>query len=107
MTAAEQRAYVRDFAAQISGNFIDGGWRPSSSANTIEVFDPPTAEGLGKMTSSSQKEADAAVASARGAQNAWAATTPAERSQALFKIADAVETHFEQMLSMEAVDPVK
>ena len=107
MTAAEQRAYVRDFAAQISGNFIDGGWRPSSSADTIEVFDPSTGERLGNVASSSQKDADAAVASARGAQNAWAATTPAERSQALFKIADAMETHFEQMLSMEAVDAGK
>ena len=47
------------------------------------------------------------MTSARAAQKAWAAATPAERSQALFKIADSVEAHFEQMLAMEAVDAGK
>ena len=91
MTATEQRAYVRDFAVQIAGNFIDGCWRASASADTIEVFDPSTGERLGEVASSSAKDVDAAVTSARAAQKAWAAATPAERSQALFKIADSVE----------------
>ena len=107
MTAAAQRAYARDFAVQISGNFIDGSWRASASADTIEVFDPSTGERLGEVASSSAKDVDAAVTSARAAQKAWAAATPAERSQALFKIADSVEAHFEQMLAMEAVDAGK
>jgi len=82
MTAAAQRAYARDFAVQISGNFIDGSWRASASADTIEVFDPSTGERLGEVASSSAKDVDAAVTSARAAQKAWAAATPAERSQA-------------------------
>jgi betaine-aldehyde dehydrogenase len=107
MTAAELRAYVREFAAAISGNFIDGRWTPSSSTDTIEVFDPSTGERLGDVAASSVKDADAAVASARAAQQAWAATTPVQRSQALFRIADAVEGHFEQMVAMETVDAGK
>lgn len=107
MTATELRAYVRDYAAGVSGNYIGGSWTPSLSAESIGVVDPSTGERLGDVVASTPADVDAAVASARSAQHAWAAATPSERSQALQKVAAAVETHFEQMVAMESVDAGK
>lgn len=106
-SGSKQRAYVHEFAAGISGNFIGGRWTPSSSTETIDVFDPSNGDRIGAVVASSADDVNAAVMSARLAQKAWAQTTPGERSQALFRVADAVEAHFEQMLAMEAVDTGK
>ena len=107
MTASEQRTYVREFAAGISGNFIDGRWTPSDSSETIEVFDPSTGETLGYVAASSEKDADTAVMAARAAQHGWAQTTPSARSKALLDVAAAVEAYAEQMVALECVDAGK
>jgi betaine-aldehyde dehydrogenase len=107
LTADEQRKYAAEFATTVTGNFIDGQWTPSSSSESIEVFDPSTGGLLGHVPDSSIKDADAAVASARAAQRAWAKTPPSARSQALLAVAAAVEANFEQMVALECVDAGK
>ncbi|MCW2513810.1 MAG: Gamma-aminobutyraldehyde dehydrogenase [Mycobacterium sp.] len=106
-TAAEQRAYVKEFAATIRGNYIDGQWAPSPSSEVIAVDDPSTGEHVGSVPSSTAEEADAAVAAARAAQRGWAKTSPSARSQALLRVAVAVEDHFEEMVALESLDAGK
>lgn len=105
LTATEQRAYVRQFADGITGsNYINGRWTPTTATESIEVFDPSTGDVLGAVAASTADDVHVAVAAARAAQQTWARTTPADRSQALQKVANAVEEHLEQMIAMEAVD---
>ncbi len=105
--AAEQRAYAKEFAATVSGNFIGGQWTPSSSSDVIEVDDPSTGEHVGSVPSSTAEDADAAMVAARAAQRAWAKTPPSARSQALLRVAAAVEDHFEEMVALESLDAGK
>ena len=107
LNAAEQRSYATEFASTVGGNFIDGRWTPSSSSESVEVFDPSTGALLGQVPASTAKDADAAVAAARAAQRGWAKTPPSARSQALLKVAAAVEAQFEQMVALESIDAGK
>src|ERR1700749_3061671 len=100
LNADEQRSYAAEFAKSISGNFIDGQWAPSSSSESIRVFDPSTGELLGEVPASTVDDAGAAVAAARAAQRAWAKTPPSARAQALLAVATAVEANFEQMVAL-------
>ena len=105
--SAEQRAYAKEFAATITGNFIDGRWTPSTSSDVIEVDDPSTGERVGAVPASTAADADAAVTAARAAQRAWARTPPSARSQVLLRVAAAVEEHFEEMVALESLDAGK
>jgi betaine-aldehyde dehydrogenase len=107
LNADEQRSYAAEFAKSISGNFIDGQWAPSSSSESIKVFDPSTGELLGEVPASTVEDAGAAVAAARAAQRAWAKTPPSARAQALLAVASAVEANFEQMVALESIDAGK
>jgi betaine-aldehyde dehydrogenase len=106
-TADEQRSYAAEFAKTVTGNFIDGQWTPASSTETIEVFDPSTGALIGEVPASSAKDAEAAVVAARAAQRGWAKTPPAARSQALLRVAAAVEAHFEEIVALECIDAGK
>ena len=48
-----------------------------------------------------------AVAAARGAFEGWAATTPGERSQALLKLADAIEENADEISDLESANAGK
>lgn len=106
-TAAEQRAYAKEFAASITGNFIGGQWTPSASGDGIDVDDPSTGAHVGSVPASTGEDADAAVTAARAAQRAWAKTPPSARSQMLLSIAAAVEDNFEEMVALESIDAGK
>jgi betaine-aldehyde dehydrogenase len=107
MNADEQRAYAIEFAATVTGNFIDGQWTPSSGSESIEIFDPSTGQRLGEVPASTAKDADAAVTAARAAQKAWAKTPPSARSHALLAVVAAVEAKTEEMVALEAIDAGK
>lgn len=107
MSPSEQRGYVREFASNVVGNFINGKWMQSASSESLEVFDPSTGELIGRVPASGNKDAEAAIGAARAAQQAWAHTPPSVRSRALLDVAAAVETHFEQMVALECVDAGK
>lgn len=55
------------------------------------VIDPATGEQWGSVPIADASDVDAAVAAARGALPAWAATPPEERAAALVRMAESVE----------------
>ena len=74
-----------------------------------EVLDPATGEVVGRVADRSAEDLDAAVASARAAQPAWAARSDAERIDLLLRAADAVEAAAEplaELLSREQGKPL-
>src|SRR5712692_2816873 len=67
-----------------------------------ELIDPSTGEVFATAPVSSEVEVDAAVASAADAFPGWRDATPAERSLALLRIADAIEARADQFVTAES-----
>lgn len=85
----------------IAGAQIDG------SGERTTLINPATAEVSAEFAQSSLEQAHLAVDSARAAQSAWAARTPAERSRALMLWADAIEADAERLAADEVLDTGK
>ena len=65
--------------------YIDGGWRPASDGQRIDVTDPATAEVIATVASASVPDALKAVEAADRAFRPWAARPPRERAEMLRK----------------------
>ena len=82
-------------------NYIGGKWVDAKSGATDKVLNPATGEVLDEVAASDTVDVDAAVEAARGAFAEWSATTPRQRSEALLKIADAIEGDLETIQGLE------
>ncbi len=96
---AEQRSVaggrrLRNFVGGTSVDTVDG-----SSAMLV---DPSTGEEYLEAPVSGPKDVDAAMAAAEAAFPGWRDATPSERSLALFRIADALETRGEELVRVES-----
>jgi len=88
-------------------NFIDGEFVDPVGEETEEIVNPATGEAIAQAPLSGADDVERAVAAAKGAFDAWAATTPADRSRALLRLADAIEEHGEELADLEAADAGK
>ena len=86
--------------------FIGDGWTPGSSGETFETLDPATGEVLGTAVESSAADVDAAVDAATRAfaDPAWRGMTPSARGRLLWRIADLVEEHADELGELESRD---
>ncbi len=82
-------------------NFVDGRHVEAADGRTTDVVNPSTGEAYATAPLSSAADVDAAMQAAADGFEAWRDTTPAERSLALFRIADAVEAHGEELIAAE------
>ena len=83
-------------------NFIGGRWTDTSYDRRSELVNPSTGEVFATAPVSSETEVDAAVSSAAAAFEGWRDATPAERSLALLKIADAIEARADEFVKAES-----
>ena len=83
-------------------NYIGGQWTDLSFDQRAELVDPSTGQVFASAPVSSPAEVEAAVASAAAAFGGWRDTTPAERSLALIRIADAIEARADEFVKAEA-----
>jgi betaine-aldehyde dehydrogenase len=83
-------------------NFVGGQWTDTSYDNRADIVDPSTGEVFATAPVSGAAEVDAAVTSAAEAFPGWRDTTPAERSLALLRIADALEARAEEFVKAES-----
>lgn len=83
------------------------GGESVGAADTYPNLDPATGEPLGLVARSGADEVDRAVAAARAAQPAWAATPPEQRSRLLHRIADLVDRDLESLARTESEDTGK
>jgi len=82
----------------IDGKVVAGGGAPS------EVFRPDTGETLGAINDATADEVNAAVAAAKRAFPAWAATSGERRKEMLHKVADIIEARAEEIAAVECLD---
>ena len=88
-------------AASTLQNFIDGSFT-DAGGDTVGVINPATGEEIARAPQSTAEDVDRAVAAARKAADGWANTTPAERSLALLKLADAIESNADAIAELES-----
>jgi betaine-aldehyde dehydrogenase len=89
-------------APQELQNFIGGQWTDMSYDKRAELVDPSTGEVFATAPVSSETEVDAAVQSAAAAFDGWRDATPSERSLALIRVADALETRADEFVKAES-----
>ena len=86
---------------------IDGEWLASRSGGEIPSLDPATGRVLAFIPDASAEDVDLAVRAARKAFPAWSATVPAARAAILWRIADLIEAHSEELAELETLDQGK
>ena len=92
--------------AQTLSNFVDGEPLPAEG-DTEAVLNPATGEELARAPVSSAEDVDRAVGAARRAFDGWAATTPAQRAEALLALAEAIDEHADELARLEALNAGK
>src|SRR5437764_349426 len=85
-------------------NFVGGEWVDSLDGGTMEVLNPSTGETIAEVPSSTAKDVDRAVEAAKKALPEWLETTPAERQEALLKLADLIDENAEELAKLESTN---
>ena len=83
-------------------NFVGGEWVDAIEGGTMEVLNPATGEVIAEVPSGTQADVDRAVEAAKKALPEWLETTPQERSEALLKLAAAIDDNTEELAELES-----
>ena len=83
-------------------NFVNGQFTDAASGAVSDVIDPSTGEAYAQAPVSSGADVDAALRAAAAAFETWRDSTPADRSLALLKFADAIEARAEDLVAAES-----
>jgi len=82
-------------------NFINGNKVAAANGETTPVVNPSTGEQYATAPLSRGADVDAAMKAAADAFGGWADATPSQRSRALLRIADAIESRAEEFIAAE------
>lgn len=84
--------------------WVNGSWSDSQGGKTSTIENPATGEPLAQVAEASKQDVARAVQAARDAFNdgRWSRLAPAERSKALWKLADLMEQHSEELARLES-----
>ncbi|MGH3413202.1 MAG: aminobutyraldehyde dehydrogenase [Marmoricola sp.] len=88
-------------------NFVGGRQVAATSGRTAPVIDPATEREVARAPVSGESDVDAACRAAAEAFPRWRDATPSERSLALFRIADALESRVDELLDAECANTGK
>ncbi len=113
MTTTEEftlRPRVQAFLA--SGRMellIDGDWLPASEGATFTTIDPATGTTLAEVARGTAPDVDRAVRAAKAALSAgpWHDMRPADRGALLWRIADLMTDHLDDLAQLETLDQGK
>ncbi len=86
--------------------FIDGRYVDAADGATFDCISPIDGRLLARVAAGSAVDIDRAVAAARRAfeQGRWANAKPAQRKQALLRLAQLVERHGDELALLESLD---
>jgi betaine-aldehyde dehydrogenase len=83
-------------------NFVGGEYVAPKSGKYVELINPSTGQPFAEMPVSNESDVDDAVNVAARAFATWKRTTPSQRSLALLRIADAIESRTDELVAIEA-----
>jgi len=84
--------------------WINGEWQDSRDGGRMTVENPATGQPLAEVVDAGRADVDAAVQAAKTAfyDGRWSKKTPAERSKAIWKLADLIEAHAAELAKVES-----
>ena len=86
---------------------IGGDWVDAIDGRTFATDDPATEETIVEVAHGAAADVDAAVAAARAAFEdpaGWSSFTPRQRAHLLWRIGDLIESHADELATLEALD---
>jgi len=100
------QASVSEFVAKPRKMSIGGKWVDAVSGKTFETYNPATGEVLARVAEGDKVDIDLAVKAARKAfeSGPWPAMSPSDRGRLLWKLAELVDRHNEELAELETLD---
>lgn len=88
-------------------HYIDGTFDTAPAASTTPLVSPVDDRVIAQVPEAGAEEVDRAAAAARRALAAWRRTTPKERADVLFAVAERVEAASEELIALETLNAGK
>ena len=85
-------------------NYIGGELVDPNSGDWLDNYEPATGQVYSQVPDSNAADIEAAVVAAESAKDGWADMPVDERSEILFRLADAVDEHREELVQLESRD---
>ncbi len=103
---AKQSAVLEFLKSGPKKLLINGKWVPSKSGKTFETLNPANEEVLALVAEGDKADVDEAVKAARKAfeEGKWPRLGPHQRARALFKIAELIDAHADELAELESLD---
>src|SRR5262245_403168 len=97
---------TRSFVAPPPPPPLDGRFVEAASGRSFPTYDPATGEVLAEVAEGDREDVERAVRAARRAfeSGPWPELTPSERGRLLWKLADLVEAHADEIADLESLD---
>lgn len=80
--------------------FIDGQWRKPAADGVSQVYNPASGEVIGQVPLATAEDVERAVAAARSAFPAWAATPATQRASYIRALAELLQTRAGEMAAL-------
>ncbi|PLL12549.1 betaine-aldehyde dehydrogenase [Tabrizicola sp. TH137] len=90
-----------------ASHFVDGAYLEDKAGAPVEVVYPATGEVIAVVHEATAAVVEAALASARRAQGAWAAMKPVERARILRRAAEIIRDRGDDLARLETLDTGK
>jgi phenylacetaldehyde dehydrogenase len=98
-------AAVRDFLSQPHQLLIDGKWVPPAGGQRFPVENPANGDTISQVAKGEAADIDRAVLAARKAfEGPWSKISASDRGRLLWKIADLIEAHADELAQLESLD---
>jgi len=98
------RRYLKRFAENTTGHYIDGRFVVPENAGTYDNVTPADNTSLGSVAEGSEADVAAACEAAEAAFPAWRAMSGKDRGDLLHRLADMIETRAEEIALVESMD---
>jgi aldehyde dehydrogenase (NAD+) len=85
---------------------VDGRWLDSTSGRTFPTYNPATGEVIAQVAEGDQADVNLAVKAARRAfeEGPWRRMNARGRGRLLYKLADLIEKHADELAALETLD---
>lgn len=97
---------IQEFLKGTKKLLINGEWVESTSGQTFETLDPSNGKVLAVVNEAGVEDVNKAVSAARQAfeNGPWRTMSASERGRLIYKLADLMEAHKEELAQLETLD---
>src|SRR3984893_8822240 len=97
---------VSRFISKTHKMLINGKWVEAASGKTFPTYNPATGDVLSQIAEGDREDIDRPAKAARTAleKGPWSKCTPSERGRMIWKLADLLEEHLEELAQIESLD---